>query len=402
MGGLRDAFRRRFAAGDLEQRRTELEKRKDEDPLAYALGMANLSAAQGRPEEALVHAKQAHALRPEDPRVLRAMAYCHLINGEHEAATRYAREACEKDSSLASLGMLANLLLDTGRYADAEAAYRRMLEQAPRSAQAFNGIATARYRQGDRQGALEYYARAFEADPEDGTPIRSITTVLAELGWHLGAFAMAEVLESSSAPPEVRAALSLVRLDLSKAVSAGVPAHLVPDMDRLAGSVVEAVKQRSTSVRLRAARSLFDAGRTGETEAILEAIDPEGLDDSERANFLYIQGLLADRAGNQRAALEAFAESVRLDGRRWDACCNAVHLLLANEDDRSLALAGELLDRVPAPIRADAAPLLFNEGLYLKRTGRREAARSKLERVLQLSSEDEDLATLARQALLEL
>ena len=78
MAGLRDAFQRRLDVGDPEKLREELEKSRSADPVGYELGMANLAAAQGRAEEALEHARKAHELRPDDAKVLRAMAYCHL------------------------------------------------------------------------------------------------------------------------------------------------------------------------------------------------------------------------------------------------------------------------------------------------------------------------------------
>ncbi len=401
MDGSREPIERP-PLGDAEALRKQLEQTRSRDPVAYELGMANLEVARKEPRKALQHAEQAFALRPDDPKVLRAMAFCHLINDKPEDAERYARKACDKDTGVSSLGMLANLLLDIGKHADAEAAYRQMLAQNPSLPQALNGVATARYRQGDRQGALEFYSRAFEADPGDSTPIRSIAAVLADIGWQWGALAASDLTSTKAAPPEVRAALSVVRLELAAAVVDIQPPGQTPDLEEIAARVVDDVRDRAPAVRLRAARSLFDAGQVDRTRAILEQLDPGRLSDADRADFKYVEGLLADRSGDSDAALEAFVQSVRLDSRRWDACCNAVNALLDRGNDQAMSLAGELLGRVPEEVKSGAAPLLFNEALYLKQTGRLEAARSTLQRVLQLTEGSGELGKLAQQALSEL
>ena len=371
------------------------------DPVSHALAMANLAVARQQKREALEHARRAYALQPDSPKVLRAMAFCHFLNGLHEDAERYAREACEHDSSLASLGMLGNLLLDMGKFADAEATYLQMLEREPRHPQALNGVATTKYRQGDKQGAIAYYAKAFEAAPEDPAPIRSVASVLADIGWHIGAFAASRMVESEAAPPDVQAVLALVRLDLAAALPEPDRSRHFPDWRRLAEQVVERVDGRSPAVQLRAARSLFDVGETGQAKNVLDRLDADTLSAQDRANYHYVKGLLADARGDAGEALDAYATAVQLDERRWDACCNAVHILLDRGDEEAMSLAGDLLGRIPSHIKAQAAPLLFNEALYLRQTGHPDDARGLLERVLELTNGEGELGELARKALEE-
>ena len=375
--------------------------RGDADPVAHALALTNLAVVRHQYREALEHARRAYALQPDSPKVLRAMAFCHFLNGLHEDAERYARAACDRDSTPASLGMLGNLLLDMGKFADAEAAYRKMLDRDPNHPQALNGVATARYRQGDKQGAIAYYAKAFEAAPDDPAPLRSLGSVLADIGWHIGAYAASSMVVSEATPPAVQAVLALVRLDLAAALPESVRSSHLPDWRQAAAQVMERVAGRPPAVQLRAARSLFDVGETRWAKKVLERLDANTLSGPDRANYMYVKGILADARGDTREALDAFVAAVQLDERRWDACCNAVHILLERGDEEAMSLAGELLGRIPPAVKAEAPPLLFNEALYLRRTGHPDEARALLQRVLELTNGRGELGELARRALEE-
>ncbi|HEX8107883.1 MAG TPA: hypothetical protein VF516_09165, partial [Kofleriaceae bacterium] len=93
--------------------------------------------------------------------------------------------------------------------------------------------------------------------------------------------------------------------------------------------------------------------------------------------------------------------AVAVDPRRWDACCNALTLLLDRGDPDALARAAALLTRVPPEVKGTSPQLLFNEAVYLHRAGRSAEARANLERVLAATHGDGELGALARQLMTE-
>src|SRR5204863_3839300 len=97
---------------------------------------------------------------------------------------------------------------------DAEKVFRRLLEKDKASTQALNGIATCLFRQGDFPGALRYYAQAFDANPGDLAPIRSLMNMYAEAGRLLGALAAAGLARDLPQPDEAKVALDVAMLHL--------------------------------------------------------------------------------------------------------------------------------------------------------------------------------------------
>src|SRR6185295_19250256 len=154
-------------------------------------------------------------------------------------------------------------------------------------------------------------------------------------------------------------------------------------------------------VRLGVARALIDCQRHDDAQRILAAIDGQDQSPADRGNAEYVRGLLAQHAGEPQRALAAYEASVTADPRRWDACCNALTLLLERGDPESLARAGKLLGQIPPEVKGAAPQLLFNEAVYFRAAGRPIEARADLQRVLTATNGEGELAALARELLKE-
>jgi protein O-mannosyl-transferase len=115
-------------------------------------GLANL--AQGllmkeRPAEAIVVLERALALSAVEPAALENMAAAHEQLGDFVTAEEYyqrLRQAYPKDGRWARL--IGDRRLALGRWADAEAAYRKSLDLDPESVEAWYGLAAALNEQG--------------------------------------------------------------------------------------------------------------------------------------------------------------------------------------------------------------------------------------------------------------
>jgi tetratricopeptide (TPR) repeat protein len=277
-----------------------------------------------------------------------------------------------------------------------------MLELDPGSVQALNGLGACRYKQQDLDDAVGWFARAFDRDPTDPAPIRSLMNMYGDAGRVLGAIALANLTRDRHQDEASGLALDLMMLHLNHVLMGGTPApHVVPDADEAVTAVLRSAARRPVRVRLGVARAMIDCQRFDEARRIVEALDARDLSAGDRGNAEYVRGLLAQQAGDAQRALAAYEAAVAADPRRWDACCNAMTLLLDRGDPASLARAARLLDQIPAEVKGTAPQLLFNQAVYLHRAGRSAEARVDLERVLAATEGQGELAGLARQLLEE-
>jgi tetratricopeptide (TPR) repeat protein len=402
MEDLIDQLDRLFAAGDRGAAAAAVRACESRDPVRHAVGLAALAAHDRDAAACARHAERAHTLRPDEPIVLHYLAVAALMRGEREAAEGHARTAVDRGGGLRSLGWLANLQLGAGKLAEAEATYRRMLALDASNLQALNGLGACRYKQQDLDDAVTWLSRAFDRDPTDPAPIRSMMNMYGDAGRVLGAIALANLTRDRHADAESSLALDLMVLHLHHILMGGYPApHVVPDADEAVTAVLRSSAGRPPRVRLGVARALIDCRRHDEARRILGELDREDLAPVERGNAEYVRGLLAQHAGETERAIAAYEAAVAADPRRWDACCNAMTLLLDRGDPESLARAGELLEQIPAEIKGLAPQLLFNEAVYFQRAGRTGEARRNLARVLATHS-DGELGELARQLLAEM
>lgn len=387
-------------AGSLDQAEALILAEAQRHPARAALGRSALAAARQELPAQLEHAQQAHRLAPNEPIVWQYLALAQARSGDTTEAERSFRQAVSRDAGPRSLGALGNFLLTEGRFLDAHEAYARALERDPTHGQSLNGLATVRHRLGDRPGALRALASAYELAPQDSTPLNSLVNLFGEAGWQLGAIALARIERAGEVSDSVRLTLDLMCLKLLTQVLSAFPqASVHHDADEYVANLMESARSRPARVRLEVARALFDAERLQETGALLGSIATDALSSVERGRFHYLHGLLAEAIQSPDLALTAYSHALEEDSERWDACCNALNLLLERSSALAYAQREALLAKVPESIRARTPQLLYNEAMHLFSGGRVAEARQRLMRIQALLPADDDLCLLAAKTL---
>src|SRR4051812_14983699 len=288
-----ERLERLFAAGELAQATALIASYEATDAVRHALGVAALAAHHKDAAGCTRHAERAHVLRPHDPMVLQYMAVAALLRGDRKAAEAHARTAVDRGGGLRSLGWLGNIQLGAGDVAAAEHTYRRMLELSPGHVQALNGLGACRYKQQDLDQATAFLARAFDQDPTDPAPIRSLMNMYGDAGRVLGALALAGLIRDRHSDDESALALDLMVLHLNHVLMGGYPPpDTVPDADAAVAAVVRRAGQRPVRVRLGVARALIDCQRHDEARRLVAGLDDD-LSTVDRGNAEYVRGLLA-------------------------------------------------------------------------------------------------------------
>lgn len=133
--------------------------------LRLGLGLQNL--ATGNPEASIRELTAALPNYPNDPTVLKELAWSYFLLGRHaEARDVYLRAlaAAPEDTEVRLELARVHTLLEEGD--DAEALYRGVLEENPDDADALWGLGDLRRRQGRAEEAVELFRRALEIDPD--------------------------------------------------------------------------------------------------------------------------------------------------------------------------------------------------------------------------------------------
>lgn len=371
------------------------------EPASHALGQAVLALYRKDPA-ALAHAERALQLGA-GAAAHQYLAIAHLAAGNGDRAVDHARKAVAADSSLKSRSGLGAILLATGRAADAAAVLRQVVSEAPHDAEAQMNLATASVKTGDYGQAIESYSRAFDENPSDTRPIQALIQMFAEVGKWLGAVAALELSRKGEPPPQVAVALDLVMVHLVRLISVRFPKPGIgEDADEAVASVVKSARERGLGTQVVVARTLIDVGRVDEARELIKHLAAQAKSDQDRGHARYLEGFLAEKAGDTELALERYEQALAADPFRVDACVNAVSLLLENGSADALARIPGLVEQVPAATRGGSPDLLFNHALYLSRTGQAALARANLERVVQITGGEGRLAMLARRGLDEL
>jgi tetratricopeptide (TPR) repeat protein len=363
-----------------------------------------VSLATTHPDAASLARTAIEVLATDPPRGRLHVASLYLMAGNPERACACAREVATVGAPPAIRASAAGILLAAGRDGEARPLLEQVVTETPQDRDAHINLATVAYRLGDLGGAMTGYARAFELDPSDPTPLQLLIEMFAEVGKWLGALSALELTRRGTPPPEVAVALDLASMQLLQLVASTYPEAGV---DRRADDTVldllANVMQRGPRLQLSAAKALIDVGRITEATALVQRVagDPE-LAPRERADVHYAEGLLAERARKLGAAVEHYTSALALDPTCIDAATNAVSVLLGIGTPEARTQIGPLLARVDADARAASPTLAFNEARYHARSARVAEARSCLRRVLELTGDHGDLASLARQALEEL
>jgi tetratricopeptide (TPR) repeat protein len=264
--------------------------------------------------------------------------------------------------------------------------------------------ATAAARLEDYGTAMLGYARAFDLDPGDRTPLHNLMAMFADMGKWVGALAIVDLSRQGQPPPDVAVALDLVSIQLLQLVAAAYPAlGIDDDADRTVKDLLINASKRGARSQLAAARALCDIERFAEATKLIHnlARNPM-LTKPERADLHYVEGLIAEHDGYASTAIDRYTRAVAADATRADAATNAISLLLTDGTPPALAQISMLIEQVDAEARASTPGLLFNQAIYQHRTGQGAAARDNLERVLSFEGGAPEILAAARQALTEL
>jgi tetratricopeptide (TPR) repeat protein len=389
--------------GNVDQARARVAEAGRASPLADATGQTLIATLTGDGEQALRQATRAAELGPDDPTALRVAAVAFLHAGEPAQAERCARRAANRDSGTDGLYTLGKVELAAGRLGDAESTLLKVLDHDPAHVRAMEALADGRWARGDRAAAVGWLAHAYEAAPEAPEALEKLVDLYKEAGWAVGAILLSRLTRQGHHSDDVKVALDLVALLLSARLEPAFPAlGVVPAVDEIVEGLLAAAASRRPAVQLHVARVLFDLGRHADCATVAARLDAQPMTAPERAEWHYLAGMVDDEAGRSAEALEHYEAALAADGSRWDACCNALHLLLnAPDRDQRRRIPG-LLAAVPRALAWERPQLLANAALYLAGEGRLAEAREHLERVRELVDDQGPLADLVRERLADL
>jgi tetratricopeptide (TPR) repeat protein len=166
----------------------ELLKRNSQNAKAYyGLGDAMIRKARetgdasyfNRAEDAL---KKSLEIAPRNSGAMRHLAYVFYSRHEFEAAAEHARKAVEMNSRDGDAhGVLGDALLEVGEYAEAKAAYERMM-QLDRSLYSYSRLAGLKSFGGDLAGSISNLKTAIALGKVTKQPAESIAWVEWQLG----------------------------------------------------------------------------------------------------------------------------------------------------------------------------------------------------------------------------
>jgi thioredoxin-like negative regulator of GroEL len=154
-------------------------------------------------------------------------------------------------------------------------------------------------------------------------------------------------------------------------------------------------------VQLVGARTLVDVGRIDEATHLVDRLEKVQLETTDRATVLFLRGHIAERGKDRMNALTFYEQALAIDPTRADAAANAISVLLGDGSPTAFAKIEQILAKVPASHRS-RPELVFNQAIYLVRSGKPAEGKAQLERLVAALPGDHPLGHLAKQAVLEL
>ncbi|HXT50157.1 MAG TPA: tetratricopeptide repeat protein [Thermoanaerobaculia bacterium] len=209
------------------------------DPYAR-LELLNLELRMGRGEDAARQARQAIALAPADPDVLRAAAEGLLTVADgNESVIAEAREALEKLLLLRpedpdALQALSRVYLGSGDARRAEEMLRRLAAAVPDSRQVANQLLHLMLQRGGKADAAALMREQVAHDPEELELRLGLADLLSDIGDHAGAVAALRAApgeQASSTDVQRRLAFELYRSGDVAGAKALVDAQLAAGPD---------------------------------------------------------------------------------------------------------------------------------------------------------------------------
>lgn len=391
--------------GDVYRALAMAREYEEREPLRYHLGASAVYAAAKRVELCMAHAREAYQLAPEEPAVLQQYAIAHVLAESADLAEQYARLALMRDGSVRSRRWLANIFLRIGKLDEAERLYSEILASDPNNVEARNGLGLLHWQMGDNAAALECFADAYAAAPDDPSALRHLVDMYVEAGWAIGAVALARITQSEHHREAVNVALDMMNLAIMRQIAPDFAGReLVVETPQTISGLVGNSLGLSSAVQLHIARMLLESNHIDAAQAIVERLrnQIESLSVEDRATWHHVAGLLAEQAGKEDDALAHYTAAVDKDHQRWDACSNAVTTLLQRGDEKSLAEVERLLGLVPNELKLFRHELLYKEAVFLQRVGRNQEAGQHCRTIIEMGGKHGPMADVARRTLREL
>lgn len=205
--------------GDLEKaEKCYLEALSSNSSDGYALKLLGvLQAERGIFDDALSYAEAAVKLLPDDGECKHLLARIRIERGEFKAAVPILREATQKAAAnTAAIWADFGLCLErTSAWAEAQAAFNRVLELEPNNRTAMHGLARSTQASGNMDLTEEAYRRAIAVDGQDAEAWVGLARTEQQRGNLAAALAHAE--HACSIAPDM-APCTVVRGDIRDAL----------------------------------------------------------------------------------------------------------------------------------------------------------------------------------------
>jgi Flp pilus assembly protein TadD len=329
------------------------------------------------------------------------VASLYVLAGDTERAAAIARATLPASAASDHLMAAATVLIGARSAADAIPMLRMVIDASPDHRDAFLRLAAASFQLGDIGGAISASASAFELDPTEPTPINNVMQMCAFDGTPIGALAAVAELRTTTHSPAIAVLLDIAHVCLMRiAVGELPPAGADAESDRVVTHLGTIAKSRPVAIQLGAARTLLEAHRHAEANALVQHVTLlPSLTSAERADACFLEALVAELAGDAERAVERYVAALAERSSLADAATNAIAVLLDANRPESLDHIETILDMVDSDVRESAPGLAFNESRFHAACGRNDEARACLERVIAVTRRHGEIAVLAHRAL---
>ncbi|MBI5765396.1 MAG: tetratricopeptide repeat protein [Planctomycetes bacterium] len=265
---------------------------------------------------------QALMHRPKNPRAMNSMGYVYSSAGKFAEAIPFYQKAIELWPVYVDAHFnLAEDLRRIGQHDDAAKEYEFVLQQSPRDAYAYAGLAGVFVAKGRLKDALECYERAISIRPDDPDILASMGVVLAAAG------------RFEDAVAKHRAALVLRPDDVALHAQFG---SILAQMNRLSEAgdqFAEAVRldPSNSAARYRLGLARLSSGRTAEAVVALRQSAQESPGNPD-VHLAYGKALSA--AGDAVGAVGEFRKSLELNPKLIEAQAELAWILATSPNDK--------------------------------------------------------------------
>jgi tetratricopeptide (TPR) repeat protein len=335
--------------------------------------LARWSGDHAAEEKAARAVERALEAQPEDELALSLKGWVQAGRHDFEGAVVSARQALARSPEQSwSYGVLADALIELGRYPEAVAVVEALMRRRP-GTPAYTRAAHLRSLHGDREGAIALMQLAVEASsPSDPEELAWCLVMLGREHQALGQKpqAQAQYRRALAALPDYH--LALFHLAESQAATGQPEAALETALK---------LRARAPSVAVSALvgelQQALGRRRLAE-EAFAEVDRIAALQDPSRAEPRWLARFYADRGRNLDRSIELVREELKThqDVETWDGLAWALHR--AGRDAEALEAADKA-----AVLGTDSARLLLHRGLIELALGREEG-RARVRRALAL------------------